>query len=116
MPKMDGMTFLRTLRRQALPLAATPVLVTSTEASARDAALAREAGANFYLVKPVAPETLLAHVCAAVRDAGMNDLLEQFLIECRELVEAATADLLALETAPAGHRTGSTARSAASTR
>jgi len=30
----------------------------------------------------------------------MNDLLEQFLIECRELVEAATQDLLALEAAP----------------
>jgi len=30
----------------------------------------------------------------------MNDLLEQFLIECRELVDAATADLLALEQAP----------------
>jgi two-component system chemotaxis response regulator CheY len=62
MPKMDGMTFLRTLRRQTLPLAATPVLITSTEASPRDAALAREAGANFYLVKPVARETFLAHV------------------------------------------------------
>jgi two-component system chemotaxis response regulator CheY len=62
MPKMDGMTFLRTLRRQALPLAATVVLVTSTEATPRDAELAREAGANFYLVKPVAQEMLLAHV------------------------------------------------------
>jgi two-component system chemotaxis response regulator CheY len=62
MPKMDGMTFLRTLRRQALPLAATVVLVTSTEAAPRDAELAREAGANFYLVKPVSRETLLAHV------------------------------------------------------
>lgn len=62
MPKMDGMTFLRTLRRQALPLAATPAVVTSTERSGRDAVLAREAGANFYLVKPVTPETLLAHV------------------------------------------------------
>ncbi|HEX3996596.1 MAG TPA: Hpt domain-containing protein, partial [Acetobacteraceae bacterium] len=30
----------------------------------------------------------------------MNDLLQQFLIECRELVEAATVDLLALETSP----------------
>ncbi len=30
----------------------------------------------------------------------MNDLLEQFLIECRELVEAATQDLLALEATP----------------
>jgi two-component system chemotaxis response regulator CheY len=62
MPKMDGMTFLRTLRRQALPLAATVVLVTSTEAAPRDAELARGAGANFYLVKPVSRETLLAHV------------------------------------------------------
>ncbi len=62
MPKMDGMTFLRTLRRQAMPLAATPVLVTSSEAAPRDAILAREAGANFYLVKPIAPEVLLAHV------------------------------------------------------
>jgi two-component system chemotaxis response regulator CheY len=62
MPKMDGMTFLRTLRRQDLPLAATPVLVASTEASSRDADLAREAGANFYLVKPVARETLAAYV------------------------------------------------------
>jgi two-component system, chemotaxis family, chemotaxis protein CheY len=62
MPKMDGMTFLRTLRRQALPLAATGVLVTSTEAARRDAELAREAGANFYLVKPVSRDTLLAHV------------------------------------------------------
>lgn len=62
MPKMDGMTFLRKLRSQALPLAATPVLVTSTEAAPRDAVLAREAGANFYLVKPLSRETLLAHV------------------------------------------------------
>ena len=42
--------------------AATVVLVTSTEAAPRDAELAREAGANFYLVKPVSRETLLAHV------------------------------------------------------
>jgi two-component system chemotaxis response regulator CheY len=61
MPKMDGMTFLRTLRRQELPLAATPALVTSTEASQDDAAAARAAGANFYLVKPVPRETLLTY-------------------------------------------------------
>ena len=61
MPKMDGMTFLRTLRRQTLPLAATPALVTSTEATSKDKALAREAGANFYLVKPVAQEKLVLY-------------------------------------------------------
>jgi len=61
MPRMDGMTFLRTLRRGELPLAATPVLVTSTEAAPRDAELARAAGANFYLVKPVSPEALVEY-------------------------------------------------------
>ena len=30
----------------------------------------------------------------------MNEFLEQFLIECRELVEQGTADLLALEQTP----------------
>jgi two-component system chemotaxis response regulator CheY len=70
MPKMDGITFLRTLRRQALPLAATPALITSTEAASPNAALARAAGANFYLVKPTPPETLLIYaalLCGTAR-------------------------------------------------
>jgi len=58
MPKMDGLTLLRTLRRQAGALAAIPALVTSTEAAPGDLAAARAAGANYYLVKPVPPETL----------------------------------------------------------
>jgi two-component system chemotaxis response regulator CheY len=62
MPKMDGLTFLRTLRRQPLPISATPALVTSTEAAAADILAARRAGANFYLVKPVAQDALRRHV------------------------------------------------------
>jgi two-component system chemotaxis response regulator CheY len=62
MPQMDGLTFLRTLRRHALPLGGTPALVTSTEAGAQDFEAARAAGANFYLVKPVTREQLIAHV------------------------------------------------------
>ncbi|MEJ1976019.1 MAG: response regulator [Acetobacteraceae bacterium] len=58
MPQMDGLTFLRALRRRELPLSATPALVTSTEAAPADVDAARAAGANFYLVKPVAQETL----------------------------------------------------------
>lgn len=61
MPKMDGITFLKTLRRQPLPLAATPAMVTSTEASPKDVEAARAAGANFYLVKPIAQETLVQY-------------------------------------------------------
>jgi two-component system chemotaxis response regulator CheY len=62
MPKMDGLTFLQRLRRGERPGAVTPALMTSTEAQAKDKVAAREAGANFYLVKPIAPEILRAHV------------------------------------------------------
>lgn len=60
MPQMDGITFIKTLRRQGLPVAGIPVLVTSTEAAPQDFAAARDAGANFYLVKPIDPDRLLA--------------------------------------------------------
>jgi two-component system, chemotaxis family, chemotaxis protein CheY len=58
MPQMDGFTFLGVLRRQALPLAGIPALVTSTERGPQDIAAARQAGANFYLAKPLSQETL----------------------------------------------------------
>ena len=58
MPQMDGFTFIETLRRQALPLASTPALVTSTEGGPQDVAAARTVGANFYLVKPITQEKL----------------------------------------------------------
>jgi two-component system, chemotaxis family, chemotaxis protein CheY len=70
MPQMDGMTFLRALRSKELPVAATPALVTSTEAGAQDIAAATIAGANYYLVKPVSQEKLVDYVdmlCGAAR-------------------------------------------------
>lgn len=62
MPKMDGLTFLNSLRRQQMPLAATPAIVISTEAAPQDFQAARRAGANFYLVKPPAQDTLTRYV------------------------------------------------------
>jgi two-component system chemotaxis response regulator CheY len=62
MPKMDGLTFLKTLRQQAAPLAGIPALVTSSEAEPQDRLAARVAGANYYLVKPIAPDRLLDHI------------------------------------------------------
>ena len=62
MPQMDGMTFLRTLRRQSAAVSSLPSLVISTESAQQDAAAARAAGANFYLVKPVSQERLVEHV------------------------------------------------------
>jgi two-component system, chemotaxis family, chemotaxis protein CheY len=62
MPKMDGLTFLKSLRRHPLPLGAVPAVVISTEADPKDRDAARAAGANFYLVKPVPQEMLTRYV------------------------------------------------------
>lgn len=59
MPQMDGITFIETLRRHKSRVAGIPVLIVSTEAGPQDFAAAREAGANFYLVKPIDPDRLL---------------------------------------------------------
>lgn len=56
MPKLDGYGFLRELRRQAIPQA--PALMISTEAQPQDLQRALDAGANFYLVKPIRPDVL----------------------------------------------------------
>jgi two-component system, chemotaxis family, chemotaxis protein CheY len=70
MPQMDGLTFLAKLRGQEGPLAAIPALITSTEAREEDFHAARAAGANYYLVKPIAAETLVefaAMLCGVPR-------------------------------------------------
>ena len=62
MPQMDGVTFLRALRRQPTTISSIPALVISTEAGPYDVAAARAAGANYYLVKPVSQDRLVEHV------------------------------------------------------
>ena len=62
MPKMDGFSFLRELRRSKSEAAALPALITTTEAGREDAEEARAVGANFYLVKPVSEADLRNHV------------------------------------------------------
>jgi two-component system chemotaxis response regulator CheY len=61
MPKMDGFSFLRDLRRANSDVATLPALVITTEAGDQDIADGRAAGANFYLVKPVSQADLLRH-------------------------------------------------------
>lgn len=58
MPKMDGYQFLRELRAQPQPQA--PAIMVSTEDKDSDRQRAYEAGANYYLVKPVQPQDMLA--------------------------------------------------------
>jgi two-component system chemotaxis response regulator CheY len=61
MPKMDGYAFLRELRRNA-ELAQPPAVMISTEAELEDRTKAYEAGANFYMLKPTKPDSLIGHV------------------------------------------------------
>jgi two-component system, chemotaxis family, chemotaxis protein CheY len=62
MPRMDGFSFLRTLRGHASDVATLPALMITTEAGPQDIGDARAAGANYYLVKPVSEEALQLHV------------------------------------------------------
>jgi two-component system chemotaxis response regulator CheY len=62
MPRMDGFSFVRTLRRSTGDVATVPTLMITTEAGAEDMNDARLSGANFYLVKPVSEADLVRHV------------------------------------------------------
>lgn len=68
MPKQDGYGFLRDLRRQELRQA--PAVVISTEARDRDRMAAYQAGASYYLVKPVRSEELLLVCRVLLGSAG----------------------------------------------
>lgn len=61
MQKMDGYTFLAQARRHP-ELCAVPAVMLSTEQADEDIARAYEAGANFYLTKPINPERFVATV------------------------------------------------------
>jgi two-component system chemotaxis response regulator CheY len=58
MPRMDGMTFLKEVRK-APGQRFTPILMLTTESEPAKRQEAKAAGATGWLVKPVAPEALL---------------------------------------------------------
>lgn len=68
MPKMDGYTFVRELRRNAAAKQA-PVMMVSTEAQSQDSRVAFDAGANCYLVKPAKPQELVLTAALLLGDA-----------------------------------------------
>lgn len=64
MPKMDGLTVLRTLREQGNPI---PVLILTAKSEVDDKVLGLDAGANDYLTKPFHSRELLARIRAMTR-------------------------------------------------
>lgn len=69
MPKMDGLSFLRELRRLT-QLPQSPVLMVSTESQLKDSTAARLAGANGYIVKPARPADLVLTAALLLGDAA----------------------------------------------
>jgi two-component system chemotaxis response regulator CheY len=67
MPRMDGYSFVRELRRLA-PRHQAPVVMVSTEAQRADVDAALEAGANGYLVKPAQPLDLVLSAALLLGD------------------------------------------------
>jgi len=67
MPRMDGYSFVRELRRLELRHQA-PVVMVSTEAQRQDVDAALDAGANGYLVKPAQPLDLVLSAALLLGD------------------------------------------------
>jgi len=67
MPRMDGYSFVRELRRLA-PRHQAPVMMVSTEAQRQDIDAALDAGANGYLVKPARPLELVLSAALLLGD------------------------------------------------
>lgn len=61
MPRMDGLTFIRTLREQEV-YRDLPIIVLSTEGQEQDIQAGLRLGANIYMVKPAQPEKLMRNV------------------------------------------------------
>lgn len=61
MPRMDGLTFIRTIREQEA-YRDIPIVVLSTEGQDKDIQSGLNVGANLYMVKPAQPEKLVRNV------------------------------------------------------
>lgn len=61
MPRMDGFTFIKTLREQDA-YKDVPVIVLSTEGQEKDIATGMSLGANLYMVKPAEPAKMIRNI------------------------------------------------------
>lgn len=61
MPRMDGLTFIKTVREQAA-YRDIPIVVLSTEGQDKDIQTGLTVGANLYMIKPAQPEKLVRNV------------------------------------------------------
>lgn len=70
LPKMDGLTLLQRLRERGCTV---PVLMLTAKSELQDRVAGLDAGADYYLTKPFAPEELLACVRSLLRRGERSD-------------------------------------------
>ncbi len=70
MPKMDGITVLKTIRSNGNKI---PVMILTAKAEIDDKVLGLDSGANYYLTKPFATKELLAGIRAITRSVAELD-------------------------------------------
>ncbi|AAS96546.1 response regulator [Nitratidesulfovibrio vulgaris] len=61
MPRMDGFTFIKTVREQDT-YRNLPIVVLSTEGQEKDIQMGMSLGANLYMVKPAQPEKMVKNI------------------------------------------------------
>ncbi|MDR2574213.1 MAG: response regulator [Desulfovibrio sp.] len=61
MPRMDGFTFIKTLRQQDV-YKDIPIIILSTEGQEQDIQKGISLGANLYMVKPAQPEKMVRNI------------------------------------------------------
>lgn len=102
MPDMDGIEILRRMKSHPA-LDHTPVIMQTAMTAEEDVAEGLQAGAFYYLTKPINPETLLAIVAVAVAD-------KQHQAELRKEVDQANRSLKHLQQGRFTFRTPEDAR------
>jgi signal transduction histidine kinase/ActR/RegA family two-component response regulator len=75
MPKVDGLTAIRTIRAAegARSSAATPIVALTADALAEHVAATRAAGANYHLAKPIRPDALIQILAEILSSAPARD-------------------------------------------
>ena len=97
MPRMDGFTFLRSLRSGAADVATLPALMISTESGVQDIG-GSQSGRCEFLPREAGGGSRTGSTCLCSHGShAVSALEEQFVTEARELIRQATDNLIALE-------------------
>ena len=94
LPGEDGISLARRLR-QSFPLGG--IIMTTARSEAQDQALGYASGADIYLVKPLAPDTLLAAISALQRRLAPDTTLPALRLARRQLSLSGAAGVVPVQ-------------------